>query len=240
MNMKYVKTIFILMTITLLGYVLAGQFFLPADRLDHRDLCYDYTEDWYRIMPDGSRVKLEVPGKNELDGDVAIETILPDDMGGEISCMCFRAQDFKAYLDGQLIFDYSTEQSRWFGNHSPEACVMIPITAQDGGKTLRIELLSDTGLLYQPYTGSEFGIWMYMVKEYAGELIVAAITFVVAVVTILVRLRDIPMTPTPTATMTPTPTITMTPTPTATVTPVMAVTGRRRFGDRSGRRRTLR
>jgi len=186
MNMKYVKTIFILMTITLLGYVLAGQFFLPADKLDHRNLCYDYTEDWYRVMPDGRRVKLEVPGKNELDGDVMIETTLPDDMDEEISCMCFRAQDFKAYLDGQLIFDYSTEKSRWFGNHSPESCVMVPITAQDGGKTLRIELLSDTGLLYQPYIGSEFGIWMYMVKEYAGELIVAAITFVVAFLTILV------------------------------------------------------
>ena len=183
--MKAVKYIFFLLMVLFFGYMAAGQIFLPADKLDQRNICYEYPGDWYRIEADGTKTLLTIPGRYEKNIGT-IETVIPDGLDNRISCLCFRAQDMKAYLDGQLIYEYSTEHSRWFGKNSPECYVTMPVTAEDAGKVLQIELVSDTGLLFQPYVGSELGIWVYLLHMYAGELLVAAVTLIMGLLTILI------------------------------------------------------
>lgn len=183
--MKSVKYIFLVLTIAFFGYLIVGQLYLPADQLDLRNVCFDYEGEWFQIAEDGSRTSIEVPC--HIDKEIgAIETIIPDDLDPRISSLCLRGQDMQAYMDDELIFEYSTADTRWFGKNSPESYLMIPVTSKDAGKTLRIELISDTGILYPPYVGSELGIWVYILQMYAGELVVAGITLIVGSLTILI------------------------------------------------------
>ncbi|MCI5603593.1 MAG: hypothetical protein MR361_08875 [Clostridiales bacterium] len=88
-------------------------------------------------------------------------------------------------MDGKLIYQYSTKGKRWFGKTSPECYLMIPVTAADAGKVLRLELVSDNGILYQSYVGSEYGVWKFLINLYFAEIIVAAIVFLIGILTIL-------------------------------------------------------
>ena len=91
-----------------------------------------------------------------------------------------------AYLDGEQIYSYSARENRWFGITSPECYLNIPISPEDAGKVLRITAVSDSGIMYQPYIGSEFGIWVRIIKMYAGELIIAAITLIMGFLTVFI------------------------------------------------------
>lgn len=127
---------------------------------------------------------IDIPAKNEK-GTQIIETIIPKNLDERVSHLCFRGQDLSAYLDGKLIYQYSTMGKRWFGQISPECYLLIPVTAADAGKVLRLEMASSNGILYQPYVGSEFGIWKFLISLYFGEIIIAAIVFLIGILTIL-------------------------------------------------------
>lgn len=183
--MKGIKYLFYILLILAFGYGVAGQIFLPSDHLNQRNICEEYPGEWYRVEEDGTKRLVELPGKYEK-GTGILETTIPDQLDKRISCICFRGQDLCAYLDGKLIFRYSTKENRWFGKTSPEMYLLIPVTAADAGKVLRLELVSDNGILYQPYMGSEFGIWEFLIKQYGIEIIIAAIIFLMGVLTIVI------------------------------------------------------
>lgn len=183
--MKGIKYLFFLLTILAFGYCVLGQTLLPADKLDQRNICEKYTGTWYFEREDGERTRIEIPGKYEKGNGILV-TIIPSGMDERVSCLCFRGQDMRAYLEDELIYEYSTQNSRWFGKISPENYLTIPLTAKDAGKELRIELVTNTGLLYQPYVGSELGMWRYLISIYAGELGVAMVTLIMGGLTILI------------------------------------------------------
>lgn len=183
--MKGIKYIFFILLILTFGYGVIGQIVLPPDHVAENDLCEEYQGEWYRIKDDGTKALIEIPGKYE-EGTGIIETTIPEDLDERISCLCFRGQDLRAYLDGKLIYQYSTRENRWFGETSPECYLLLPVTAADAGKVLRLELVSRNGILYQSYVGSELGIWKFLIRLYGGEIIVAAIIFLMGVLTILI------------------------------------------------------
>ena len=182
--MKYIKYLFLLLTVLIFSYIIAGQLILPGDKLDKRNVCEEYTGDWYAVNEDGTRTPATLPGK--ISHNYVIETTIPDGLDENITSICIRSQDLKAYLDGQLVYSYSTRDNRWFGVTSPESYINIPVDHNDAGKVLRIEALSDTGIFYQPYLGSEFGIWVHIIKMYAGELTIAAITLIMGGLTVII------------------------------------------------------
>lgn len=181
--MKYIKGVFIILTCLVFGYFIAGQLLLPADVLDDRNVCYVLDTDWYQVGEDGTRQQIEVPGKCEEE--VVLETSLPDTLDAYITSICFRGEDMKAYVDGELRQEYTTENTRWFGHKSPESYVMIPVSAKDAGKTLRIEMQTDTGILYQVYMGSSLGVWLHILDLYKGELTVAILTLILGILTLI-------------------------------------------------------
>lgn len=183
--MKRIKYIFYLLLVLTFGYGIVGQIFLPSDHLNQGEICEKYQGEWYRIESDGTKNLIEIPGKY-ANGIGIIETVIPEHLNGRVRCICFRGQDLRAYLDGKLIYEYSTKEKRWFGQTSPETYLFIPITSADAGKVLQLELVSDNGILYQPYVGDEFGVWEFLIRQYGIEIIIAAIIFLMGVVTIIV------------------------------------------------------
>ncbi|MDD6797434.1 MAG: response regulator [Clostridia bacterium] len=182
--MKYIKCFFIIISILVFSYVIIGQTFLPEDNLDTRNISMEYTENWYKVKSEGVKEVISVPGN--IEQNYIIETVIPDNLDGRVTSMCVRCEDVNAYLDGELIYEYSTRDTRWFGSISPESYINIPLTTADAGKTLRLEGVSDTGILYQPYVGTELGIWIHLLRLYSGELFVAAVTLIVGILTIIV------------------------------------------------------
>ena len=136
---------------------------LPADKIDNRNLCEEYNGDWYSVNEDGSRTPIELPGK--ISHNYTIETIIPDGLNKDIDSLCIRSQDLNAYLDGELIYSYSAKENRWFGITSPECYLNIPIFTEDAGKVLQITALSDSGIMYQPYIGSEYGLLLILYSD---------------------------------------------------------------------------
>lgn len=182
--MKYIKYVFWVLALLAFTYIIAGQLILPGDKLDNRNLCEEYNGEWYSVNEDGSYTLIGLPGK--IGHNYIIETTIPEGLNENITSLCIRSQDLNAYLDGELIYSYSTGDNRWFGVTSPESYINIPINRDDAGKVLRIESLSDSGILYQPYIGSELGIWVYIIKMYAGELAAAAITLIMGGLTVII------------------------------------------------------
>lgn len=182
--MKFIKYVFFIFTFAALTYAVVGQVVLPADKIDNRDLCEKYICEWYSVNEDGSRTPIELPGK--INHNYTIETIIPEGLDKDVNSLCIRSQDLVAYLDGEQIYSYSARENRWFGITSPECYLNIPISPEDAGKVLRITAVSDSGIMYQPYIGSEFGIWVRIIKMYAGELIIAAITLIMGFLTVFI------------------------------------------------------
>ena len=183
--MKEIKYLFLILAVIAFSYCMIGQMCLPADELDQSSLCEEYHGKWYQLDEDGVRSPIELPGKYEK-GSRQLVTDIPYGLNEKITCLCFRAQDLRAYLDEKLIYVYSTEKTRLFGKNSTECYLMIPLKASDAGKVLRIEMVSDTGLLYQPYVGSEMGIWRTLIHLYAGDMGVAIVTLIMGLLTILI------------------------------------------------------
>ena len=179
--MKYMKAAFIILTFLVFGYFIAGQLLLPADVMDDKNVCYVLDTDWYWVEEDGTRRQIELPG--QCEEEVVLETSLPDPLDPYVTSISFRGEDLKAYVDGELRQEYTTENTRWFGHKSPESYVMIPVSAEDAGKTLRIEMQTDTRILYQVYMGSSLGLWIHILNLYKGEIAVAALTLILGLIT---------------------------------------------------------
>lgn len=185
--MKIIKCTFFVLAALFFGYFFIGQSFLPHNELDTRNVCTEYNGTWTFTDDTGITTTIEVPCNTKADLEY-IETVIPSDLDEDVTTLCFRGRELQAYLDGQLIYDYNTSDSRWFGKISPEASIMLPISASDAGKTLRICLSPRNNILYESYVGTELGIWGYLLRIYSGELIVAVITFILGLLTIMISI----------------------------------------------------
>ena len=185
--MKIVKYLFGIFAATIIGYVILGECFLPREYLNGRNICQEYQEPWYQVEADQSRTPIEVPGTLD-DNSRILETVIPDGLDARVTCLMYRGLDFKAYLDGELIYTYDTSDSRWFGGNSPECYFPIPITSADAGKTLRIEIIEDVGILYQPYIGNEMGIWSFILRDSGLELFAAVVTLILGIITVVLSI----------------------------------------------------
>ena len=110
---KYINCIFAILLFTVFAYFVFGEILLPADRLNHNYLCTEYTGEWERVMPDGTREPVSMPGKCKAarNETVVVETKLPEAIE-EGRYLCFRSakQDMKFYIDGKLRQEYSNKE----------------------------------------------------------------------------------------------------------------------------------
>ena len=74
--MKKIRIILSIILLIVFGYIFAGEMFFPANTPINGNICDVLPGDnWFQVMPDGTRVRFVVPGRT--DSDIVLETTLP-------------------------------------------------------------------------------------------------------------------------------------------------------------------
>ncbi|MBQ3583985.1 MAG: response regulator [Lachnospiraceae bacterium] len=186
-----VKWMFQFMVLGVLCYLILGELFLPKETGVDNYKCEEYTDGWYWVKADGSKVPVEIPGsckvkRNEI---VTIENTLPSKLEDN-TYLCFRSskQEMKIYVDGELRQEYSTKDTRLFGKTSAVAYVFLELKPEDAGKIVTIETQTDSsysGIFYTIYYGEKLGIWSEFFKQYGIELVTGFFMLILGVLCIV-------------------------------------------------------
>ncbi len=189
---KFIRYIFIGMLIFILGFFCFFRGSLPSEQFTEGTKCDYLTGEWFRILADGSRVPVEVPGEYDVarGEEVVITTVLPDDVYEE-AVLGFRTskQDMTILIDGEVRKTYSTKESRAVGKSSVSVYMFVDLSSEDSGKELTVRFVTDSnyaGVMRAVYYGEVFGIWHKLLEENALLLVVAFFLMLLAVVTIAV------------------------------------------------------
>lgn len=188
---KIIVITFLICVSLVFFYFIWGQLVLPSDQLDPTNFFGQYRVEWSRVLPDGTREPVEVPGRCQAEKNekIRIESVIPDSISAG-RYLCFRSakQDVQIYIDGKLRESYSTKERRLFGRTSAVAYLFLELEEGDAGKTLVLETQTDSsysGIFYAVYQGDRMGIWQYYFSQYGIELIVAFLLFVFSIISIV-------------------------------------------------------
>ncbi|MBQ3544848.1 MAG: response regulator [Lachnospiraceae bacterium] len=188
------KVIFVLLAVGVCLYLILGEIFLPAENQTKSYGYKDFSEGWIWVKEDGTRLEAQLPGKNPVERNekMVIENILPTDLEDNLY-MCFRSskQETKIYIDDELRQEYSTKDTRPFGKVSAVAYVYVHLTTEDAGKTIRVELTTDssyTGVLHEVFYGEMIDIWKYLFEKGGVELIIAIFVLVLGIASIVISI----------------------------------------------------
>lgn len=183
--------IFYLLVLGVVLFAIIGSFCIPNE-IDYKNLdCQEFDVKWYRVLADGEKTEIEVPGKCVAErGELVVtETVVPDYVSdGKFLCFRNSLQDMKVYIDGKLRHEYTTKDTRIFGTTSENVFIFVPVYAKDVGKTLRVEstsLSSYNGTMNTVYYGDQFAVWKTLAGMYGMELTIALFMLVLAVISII-------------------------------------------------------
>lgn len=168
---KSIRILFKVLFIALCIWFFVAQSMFPSDQ-DPRDYWSEsFDADWFRILGNGERIPVEVPGTYDVDeGKAAIlEKTLPSDIISS-SWLCFRTskQDMYIYIDGELRGSFSTKETRPFGIASASTYLFIELLPSDAGKTLTVNMTSDSsysGVMRTVLYGDKMGIVINIFKD---------------------------------------------------------------------------
>ena len=194
---KVLHSIFGLVLVAVITFFVAGELIMPKEDPTGRGSCALYDGEWERVLPDGTREDVKLPGqcKAGRGETVRIETSLSKSDEDIWYCMRASQQDMRVFLSDELIKEYTTKDSRLFGNNSASAFVFFEVPAEKSGQTLAIELVSSseyTGLLNKVYMGEKNDIVDTLIRQCFGviacSLYMLVISSIVVVVGIILRL----------------------------------------------------
>lgn len=189
-GMKCIKRILFVLMIGVLLYFVLAETFLPPENAVSIDYCEIMEAEWERILPDGRRESVEVPGKCDAyrNEAVIIETVLPDEIDDGYSvCLRSSQQDIEIYVDGMLRQRYTTKDSRPFGRNSMSSYVFAGLSESDSAKTLRIISVSDSmysGQLNEVYIGNPSAIFNFLIQKYGVITLVDMIILLLSIIAI--------------------------------------------------------
>ncbi|MBQ4058803.1 MAG: response regulator [Lachnospiraceae bacterium] len=169
--------LWLFMVATILYFVI-GELVLPSDELYLGDDCNTYHSGWVYVLPDGTEHSAIIPGECEVAyGEVlAIEKELPENQKDTWISIRSSQQDICVYVGDELREEYTTKHTRRFGKNSVSVYVFFPIYEEDAGKTLRLEIVSNSpysGYINEIYEGDRSDIWRYYFKMYLPGTLVA-------------------------------------------------------------------
>lgn len=202
-NITVFQRIFEVLLIALFAYFIVFQIMLPAEtdkqfskvelKSDERtDLLY--KGDFYLVNDDGKKEKIDVPGKYDIKtGDIlSIETVLPESVDYNIIAIRSSQQVIRMYVDEELRTEYDTKNTRAFGNQITSRYVFCPVSNSDSGKTLRIEISSNSdmysGMLNDVYACDKFEFWTRVFMDYSLRAIFGITLFLLGLFTVTVSL----------------------------------------------------
>ena len=182
--MKAVRYTLSVILIIVFGYILIGEIIFPANTPINGNICDTLPGDqWVEIREDGTRVPFEVPGNT--DGDITVETRLPEVINPDCTALCFRGMDMDIYIGDELRESRVTENYAIFGDRSAECYVMVSLYPQDAGKLLRVHYEYNAGMVYGVMIGTRIGIVADMVKDFGFEFIVGLVILVLGLICLI-------------------------------------------------------
>ncbi|MBE5940312.1 MAG: response regulator [Lachnospiraceae bacterium] len=191
-SMVLVKTIFFCFTMGIFLYWILGQILLPVENRGEKSEQTTFSDGWVWIKEDGTKEEIQIPGKcdvarNEL---MVIENTIPDYVEDNIYLYIRSSkQELKVYVDGVLRHEYTTKDTRLFGKVSAVAWTPVKLKSADAGKTIRMELQTDSsysGVFHEIYYGDKWDIWEIFFKQYGVEFIISIFMIFLSVVSIII------------------------------------------------------
>ena len=189
--LTFLKIAFGIMLLSVVLLLIFGEIFLPKEDPTGSGKSDLFEAQWERVFPDGTREEIELPDRCEAQRKeiVRLETTLPQNQDNTWLCMRASQQDMRVYVGGELRQEYTTRESRIFGRNSVSAYVFFEITAQDAGKVLAIELVSDSeyaGFLNEVYEGDKYDIAYGFIEKCFLVILVSLCMLILSSVTVLV------------------------------------------------------
>ena len=195
---RVLEGIFVVLVLAVLFYFIFGQIALPREIAASYERCEPFEVQWEQVFADGSREPVEIPGecKASPGESFVIEATLGEIEHGSSLSFYSLKQDMKVYVGDELRTTYSTKDTRIFGSCSPRNYIFVDICEADSGKTLRVELVSESvhaGTLKTVYYGDKAAIWRQHIKGNIFSLCITAFVWIISVIAIIscavVRLR---------------------------------------------------
>ncbi|MBE5894400.1 MAG: response regulator [Lachnospiraceae bacterium] len=188
-----VQIVMMLLVVGTYLFFALGETFWTSENKVELGVCVPFEAKWERVMPDGSRVPITVPGEYENPrGEIlTIETTIPEGIGDLWFCIRGIQQDYKIYVGEELRAEYSTIDSQMFGKTSTTTYILFEVRKEDAGKTLRMESFSDSaysGHVDEIIMGIKSEIWSYLIRSYAAATVVAILLMILSMLVVAVCL----------------------------------------------------
>lgn len=178
------KRIFHVMLILVLLYLFVGEISFPDGYGGNKTAAKDLEISWQRILPDGSREDVSLPADFGNPGEEAIvlEGTLPDSLSDNLWIgYPANRQSVIVTIDGRQVASYDPQDKRFFGKISANYIVMIPVSAADSGKELRLTLSGNsklTGYVSGLSIGDRFSLWGHFIWTHGRNLVVAVVLLI--------------------------------------------------------------
>lgn len=188
--MKILQWIWGILLIMSISYFLIGEFSSERESYFKVGKSNLYNDGWEMVLEDGTKTPIKVPGSYDVkSGDTfVIEKKIADDFKGAWLCLRSSQHDIKIFVDGNLIEDYSTKDTRKFGKNSVSVFVFAQLHSEYAGKILRMELVSHStysGYINEIYCGDREQIWTGIVKSYLPVTILALFMLLLSIMVVI-------------------------------------------------------
>jgi CheY-like chemotaxis protein len=185
------RVVFAFLLVAVLAFFLVGETIMPTENPTENDTCVEYDADWEWVLPDGERKTVTVPGQCDAKrGEIVrLETVLSQNQEDEWFCMRASQQDMRVYVGDSLRKEYTTVETRMFGDNSASAYVFFPVYDEDAGEVLAIELYSDSeysGFINKIYAGEKNDIVRELISQSVGVLAVSFCMLILSTLIVLV------------------------------------------------------
>ena len=183
--------IFVAMFLSVIMLLVLGEIFMGREDPTQSGTCTQLEANWEWVHEDGIRESVELPGSCQAERNkvLRLETTVPALQEDTWICMRASQQDMRIYVEDELRSEYTTKGTRIFGDNSSSAFVFARIFQEDGGKSLAVELLSDSeyaGFLNPVYIGDKYDIVREMIDECALVLLVSVYMLILSSAAILI------------------------------------------------------
>ena len=182
----------LILYIFVVGLMIYGENFWPDER-NYTDFSLeDYSDGWQRLDADGSYKDIVVPGEYEMS--VSDRLVIQKKITGVFADRLYvsfdsEKQDVYAYINDKLVYEYSTKDTRMFGNNSPGALMFIPVKKADEGKMLRVELVGNnnySGVLDKISIGTQLGITLDLFEKEKLSLFLAGLLIMLGLIAFII------------------------------------------------------
>ncbi|MGO5543100.1 bifunctional diguanylate cyclase/phosphohydrolase [Blautia sp. HCP3S3_H10_1] len=182
---------FYILMLAILGWFLYMQIFGTDERTPDTNsgsVLYSGTFTWQKA--DGTSEEITVPGDYNLPAGqtMVITTILPLDFNETSFAIRSSLQDVDFYVGGELRERYNTHDTRLVGKNSASRYVFCPVSSEDAGKELRIELTTYTtnysGIVNSVYCGNKADIWQAIFNQFGLPTYIAFFILFAGLITI--------------------------------------------------------